>query len=83
MMGDWVRSKPGIGIMGNISALMATLSAFGLAMYLGVPFIGINLAAPFLMIGKSIEGKKQTNYTYNARISTKKNLTNRYYKSNF
>lgn len=52
MMGDQVRSKPLLGLMGNISAAMATLAAFGLAMYLGIEFIGINLAAPFLMIGK-------------------------------
>lgn len=52
MMGDAVRSKPWLGLMGNISAVMATLAAFGLAMYLGIEFIGINLAAPFLMIGK-------------------------------
>lgn len=53
MMGDGVRSKPWLGLMGNISAAMATLAAFGLAIYLGIEFIGINLAAPFLMIGKS------------------------------
>lgn len=52
MMGDVVRSKPFLGLMGNISAVLATVSAFGLAMYLGVEFIGLNLAAPFLMIGK-------------------------------
>lgn len=52
MMGDVVRSKPWLGLMGNVSAVMATMAAFGLAMYLGVEFIGINLAAPFLMIGK-------------------------------
>lgn len=52
MMGDAVRSKPILGLMGNISAAMATCAAFGLAMYLGFEFIGINLAAPFLMIGK-------------------------------
>lgn len=52
MMGDVVRSKPWIGLLGNVSAIMATLAAFGLAMYLGIEFIGINLAAPFLMIGK-------------------------------
>jgi len=51
MMGDAVRSKPFLGLMGNISAIMATLAAFGLAMYCGIEFIGINLAAPFLMIG--------------------------------
>jgi patched domain-containing protein len=52
MMGDTVRSKPWLGLLGNISAVMATAAAFGLAMYLRVDFIGINLAAPFLMIGE-------------------------------
>lgn len=52
MMGDAVRSKPFLGLMGNVSAIMATLAAFGLAMYCGIEFIGINLAAPFLMIGE-------------------------------
>lgn len=52
MMGDAVRSKPWLGLMGNVSAIMATLAAFGLAMYCGIEFIGINLAAPFLMIGR-------------------------------
>ncbi|XP_062562304.1 patched domain-containing protein 3 [Armigeres subalbatus] len=55
MMGDVVRSKPWLGLMGNVSAVMATLAAFGLAMYLGIEFIGINLAAPFLMIGIGID----------------------------
>lgn len=52
MMGDQVRSKPWLGLLGNLSAIMATCAAFGLAMYLGIEFIGINLAAPFLMISK-------------------------------
>lgn len=52
MMADWVRSKPWLGLLGNVSAVMATAAAFGCAMYLGISFIGINLAAPFLMIGK-------------------------------
>lgn len=51
MMFDWVRSKPILGLMGTISAAMACVAAFGLAIYLGFEFIGINLAAPFLMIG--------------------------------
>ncbi|KAG7207898.1 hypothetical protein KM043_009492 [Ampulex compressa] len=55
MMTDWVRSKPWLGLLGNISAAMATVAAFGLCMYLGVDFIGINLAAPFLMIGIGID----------------------------
>lgn len=52
MMRDTVRSKPLLGLLGNISACMSTAAAFGLAMYLGIEFIGINLAAPFLMIGE-------------------------------
>ncbi|XP_037941334.1 patched domain-containing protein 3-like [Teleopsis dalmanni] len=52
MMGDAVRSKPWLGMMGNISAVMSTCAAFGFAMYLGIEFIGINLAAPFLIISK-------------------------------
>lgn len=51
MMGDVVRSKPWLGFLGNLSAIMATLSAFGFAMYIGIEFIGLNLAAPFLLIG--------------------------------
>lgn len=54
-MSDWVRSKPWLGLLGNISASMATLSAFGCCIYLGIDFIGINLAAPFLMIGIGID----------------------------
>lgn len=52
MMGDVVRSKPWLGFLGNASAFMATAAAFGFAMYLGIDFIGINLASPLLMISK-------------------------------
>ncbi|XP_074031747.1 patched domain-containing protein [Leptinotarsa decemlineata] len=55
MMFDWVRSKPWLGLLGNISAAMATLCGFGFCMYAGVDFIGLNLAAPFLMIGIGID----------------------------
>ncbi|XP_034952079.1 patched domain-containing protein 3 [Chelonus insularis] len=55
MMTDWVRSKPWLGLLGNISAALALISAFGLCMYLGIDFIGINLAAPFLIIGIGID----------------------------
>ncbi|CAB3255396.1 unnamed protein product [Arctia plantaginis] len=55
MMSDWVRSKPWLGLLGNMSAVMATAAAFGCAIYLGISFIGINLAAPFLMIGIGID----------------------------
>lgn len=55
MMADWVRSKPWLGLLGNLSAVMATAAAFGCACYIGISFIGINLAAPFLMIGIGID----------------------------
>lgn len=61
MMGDWVRSKPWLGLLGNISAVMATAAAFGCAIYLGISFIGINLAAPFLMIGKFLHNMFYSN----------------------
>lgn len=62
MMGDVVRSKPWLGFLGNLSAIMATLAAFGFSMYLGIEFIGLNLAAPFLMIGKF---KMKTSFKWN------------------
>lgn len=52
MMTDWVRSKPVLGLMGNVSAAMATVAAFGCAVYVGIPFIGINFVSPFLMCSK-------------------------------
>ncbi|XP_031829952.1 patched domain-containing protein isoform X2 [Nomia melanderi] len=55
MMTDWVRSKPWLGLLGNVSAAMATVAAFGMCIYIGVDFIGLNLAAPFLMIGIGID----------------------------
>ena len=55
MMGDWVRSKPIVGLLGVVSSTLATATAFGLLMYCGLPFIGINLAAPFLMLGEYLQ----------------------------
>ncbi|XP_013786810.2 patched domain-containing protein 1-like [Limulus polyphemus] len=52
MMSDWVRSKPWLGILGCISSVIAVAAAFGLIIYCGFLFIGINFAAPFLMLGK-------------------------------
>jgi hypothetical protein len=52
MMSDWVKSKPWLGLVGVISANLGSLAAFGLVCYAGVEFIGINMAAPFLMLGK-------------------------------
>lgn len=55
MMGDWVRTKPWLGLMGVVSAVLACVAAFGFLIYLGVEFIGINMAAPFLMLGIGID----------------------------
>lgn len=55
MMGDWVRTKPWLGLMGVISAGLACAAAFGFLIYLGVEFIGINMASPFLMLGIGID----------------------------
>lgn len=52
MMADWVRSKPWLGLLGCVSAGLAVAGSFGTAMYCGIDMIGINLAAPFLMLGK-------------------------------
>jgi hypothetical protein len=43
------------GLLGVVSAILASMAAFGLCMYIGVDFIGINLAAPFLMLGIGID----------------------------
>jgi len=55
MMTDWVKSKPMLGLLGVLSAILASISAFGCVMYFGMDFIGINLAAPFLMLGIGID----------------------------
>ncbi|XP_064118928.1 patched domain-containing protein 3-like isoform X2 [Macrobrachium nipponense] len=55
MMGDWVRTKPWLGLMGVVSASLACLASFGFLIYLGLEFIGINMAAPFLMLGIGID----------------------------
>jgi hypothetical protein len=52
MMTDWVKSKPLLGLLGVVSSILGTIAALGLAVYIGIPFTGINLAAPFLMLGK-------------------------------
>lgn len=51
MMLDWVKSKPWLGVLGCFSSAVAVGAAFGLTVYCGLEFIGLNLAAPFLMLG--------------------------------
>ena len=54
-MSDSVRSKPLIGFLGFFTSVLATLAGFGLACYLGVEFIALNLAAPFLLLGIGVD----------------------------
>jgi predicted RND superfamily exporter protein len=51
-LGDCVRSKTWLGLVAIISSTLASLTAFGILMHCGVPMIGMNMAAPFLMLGK-------------------------------
>jgi len=46
---DAARSKPLIGFIGLISAGLATLAGFGFSCYVGVEFISLVMAAPFLL----------------------------------
>ncbi|XP_054167709.1 patched domain-containing protein 3-like [Oppia nitens] len=55
MMADWVLSKPWLGLLGCVSAGFAVAAAFGLCVYCGIEMIGINLAAPFLMLGVGMD----------------------------
>ncbi|XP_077994502.1 patched domain-containing protein 3-like [Glandiceps talaboti] len=52
MMSNWVASKPVLGIMGVISALLAGVTAFGLLLFCGVPFIHLCIGTPCLILGK-------------------------------
>lgn len=54
-MSDAVRSKPLIGFLGLFSAVLATIAGFGFSCYIGVEFIALCLAAPFLLLGIGID----------------------------
>ena len=53
MSTDWVRSKLWLGNLGVLSAGLAVISAFGLVLHTGIPFIDIVAMSPFLVLGKS------------------------------
>ncbi|XP_006823933.1 patched domain-containing protein 3-like [Saccoglossus kowalevskii] len=55
MMADWVTSKPVLGSLGVISALLAVISTIGLLSFCGVPFIHLNIAMPFLTLGVGVD----------------------------
>ncbi|XP_033628394.1 patched domain-containing protein 3-like isoform X1 [Asterias rubens] len=55
MMFDWVRSKPWLAACGVLSACLALVSSFGLMCYVGVPYVNVVGAAPFLIIGIGVD----------------------------
>lgn len=52
---DSIQGKPWIGIMTSVSSFLASLSGFGIAFYLGVPYIFYNAIIPFLILGVSMD----------------------------
>ena len=52
---DAAKSKPLVGLCGLITATMATLAGFGFCCYIGVEFISLNMAAPFLLLGIGVD----------------------------
>ncbi|XP_067126921.1 patched domain-containing protein 3-like [Centruroides vittatus] len=55
MVPNSVQGKPWVGIMTSISSLLSSLSGFGLAFYLGIPYIFYNAIIPFLILGVSMD----------------------------
>ncbi|CAJ0593049.1 unnamed protein product [Cylicocyclus nassatus] len=52
---DWVLSKPFMGIVGVVSALMAIISSTGLLLLLGVTFVDMCTVMPFLSLTIGID----------------------------
>uniref|UniRef100_A0A1I7Z7R4 SSD domain-containing protein n=1 Tax=Steinernema glaseri TaxID=37863 RepID=A0A1I7Z7R4_9BILA len=52
---DWVRSKPYVACCGLFTTLLAISGAFGMMMFLGVPYNVINTIIPFLIIAIGID----------------------------
>lgn len=52
---SWREAKPWIGLSSCVTVLLAVGSATGIMALTGVPLIGINLAAPFLMLGIGLD----------------------------
>ncbi len=52
---DNAKSKPLAGLAGLVSAGLASLAGFGFCCYVGVEFISLVMAAPFLLFGIGID----------------------------
>jgi hypothetical protein len=55
MSRDWVRAKPWVALCGIFSSFLGSLAACGLVSYLGINWIGINIAVPFIMLGEEVD----------------------------
>jgi hypothetical protein len=51
---DWVRSKPILGLAGLLCPLFATISAFGLLLWMGVLYNAIVNVSPFIVACESL-----------------------------
>ncbi|XGW19715.1 hypothetical protein V3C99_003508, partial [Haemonchus contortus] len=52
---DWVLSKPLMGVVGVVSALLAIISSTGLLLFLGVTFVDMCTVMPFLSLTIGID----------------------------
>jgi patched domain-containing protein len=52
---DAVQSKPLTGLAGLCTATLAAVAGFGFCCYIGIRFISLNMAAPFLLLGIGID----------------------------
>ncbi|XP_072019485.1 patched domain-containing protein 3-like [Amphiura filiformis] len=55
MTKDPVRSKPWLAIAALVSTLLAMLSALGVMFFVGVPFVDMVVAMPFIIIGRGLD----------------------------
>ncbi|KAL7644466.1 UNVERIFIED_CONTAM: hypothetical protein RMT77_005298 [Armadillidium vulgare] len=55
MMSDWVRSKFYLGLIGLLSAALATGGSCGYLMLIGIPIGTMNILSPFLVIGIGLD----------------------------
>ncbi|XP_067122461.1 patched domain-containing protein 3-like [Centruroides vittatus] len=52
---DWLRSKPWLGVASVISVGLAIFSSVGVTFYIGIPFIDLATAIPFLLLGIGLD----------------------------
>ncbi|XP_067123816.1 patched domain-containing protein 3-like [Centruroides vittatus] len=55
MTNDWIRSKPWLGPSACVSAILAVVSGFGLAFYIGIPYVDMTYLLAFIVMGTEID----------------------------